>query len=421
MRLRTLFAMAAATMVLLVSSAARAQEKSPETWQEAFGAIAIQDGGRAMPIDTYARRVAVELTGRASWSDSRGPEGFRGRPAVELLADLIARPDEIFRESPLIAVEDKPLKRALGFGEGMEFFKPIELMRNATLHEIVDGFGQRKAENSDTKQTQVERHAAAAQSAAMAVAMFVQGKQFAIIPRTDSPEFASVGTKVGTAGYEDVQKAFDEFKAAYLAKGDVLGAVQKLRATIDAHAPLPASAARDIRLEYFYNHHKPWLMAAIATILALLLILARWVLRMKVFGYLAAVAVAWAVAEQALGLGLRVTILHRPPVSNTYEAILWMGIVTTACGLIGQAINRKGWYLVAGLCASLVALLFAQLVPLTDQTNSIPAVLRSNYWLIIHVMTIVASYGAFLLAAILGHAYLIRDVIARRARTRTRG
>jgi ABC-type transport system involved in cytochrome c biogenesis permease subunit len=134
-----------------------------------------------------------------------------------------------------------------------------------------------------------------------------------------------------------------------------------------------------------------------------------------VFSYLAAVAIVWAVAEQVLGLYLRITILGRPPVSNTYEALLWMGIIATACGLVGQFLNRKSWYLAGGLTAALISLLFAQLVPLTDQTNSLPPVLRSNYWLILHVMTIVASYGAFLLAGVLGHAYLIRDVLLRKA------
>lgn len=113
-------------------------------------------------------------------------------------------------------------------------------------------------------------------------------------------------------------------------------------------------------------------MAAVATILVLLLILCKWILRLKVFGYLAGVAIAWAVVEQAMGLSLRVMILNRPPVSNTYEAILWIGIVAMSCGIIGQAINRKGLYLVTGLTASLVAPLFVQLVPLTDQTKLDP-------------------------------------------------
>jgi hypothetical protein len=91
-----------------------------------------------------------------------------------------------------------------------------------------------------------------------------------------------------------------------------------------------------------------------------------------------------------------------------------MGLVATAVGLVAQTFNRRGWYLAAGMGASLTAILFAMLVPLDDRTNSLPAVLRSNYWLILHVLTIVASYGGLLLAAVLGHVYLVRNVLLRR-------
>ncbi len=33
-----------------------------------FGAIPIQDGGRVMPLDTYARNLSVQLTGRSTRS-----------------------------------------------------------------------------------------------------------------------------------------------------------------------------------------------------------------------------------------------------------------------------------------------------------------------------------------------------------------
>jgi ABC-type transport system involved in cytochrome c biogenesis permease subunit len=85
-------------------------------------------------------------------------------------------------------------------------------------------------------------------------------------------------------------------------------------------------------------------------------------------------------------------------------------------GLLAQVLNKgKGWYLFAGIAAAFVSVLFAGLVPLTDRTNSLPAVLRSNFWLTVHVLTIVASYGVLGVASVLGHAYLIKDVILRRA------
>jgi cytochrome c-type biogenesis protein CcsB len=104
-------------------------------------------------------------------------------------------------------------------------------------------------------------------------------------------------------------------------------------------------------------------------------------------------------------------ILHRAPVSNTYEALLWMGLVAIGVGAVAQVLNRKGFYLFGALCAALISVLFAGMVPLEDQTNSLPAVLRSNFWLTIHVLTIVASYGVLALASVLGHVYLARDVL----------
>jgi cytochrome c-type biogenesis protein CcsB len=128
------------------------------------------------------------------------------------------------------------------------------------------------------------------------------------------------------------------------------------------------------------------------------------------------------VAEHITGLVLRGIILEHVPITNTYEALLWMGLVAVFAGAISQFFNRSGWYLACGLVVGGGSVLFANLVPLAQQMNMPPAVLRSNYWLTIHVVTTIASYGLLAVAAVLGHAYLIKEVLlARRERTRTPG
>lgn len=408
---------ALAWLVCLVAAqpAAAQSAASGETpsWQESFGTIPIQHEGRVMPMDTYARRLAVTLTGRASWREGKGPEVFQGRPAVELLADLIARPQEMFR-AELIAIDHHELKRQIGFDTKRKFFSAQEIMRTMKLHEVVQGVQERRAADSQAPLERWERKAQEVQSAAMQVAMFQRDLQFPIIPRAETPIFASVGTGSAEPGYEQVHKAFWDFRTAYLMDQNVLGAVQNLRAAISEQGHLPENLASNVEFEYFYNQHRPWIWAGAANIVALLCLVGLAVTRLKLFAFLAGVAIAATLAEQFLGLYLRVVILDRAPVSNTYEVVLWMGIVSVLLGLGGQLMNRKSMYLAAGLVGSLLCIVFSQMVPLTDQTNAIPAVLRSNYWLVIHVMTICASYGAFLLAAVLGHAYLIRDVLLRR-------
>ena len=50
-------------------------------------------------------------------------------------------------------------------------------------------------------------------------------------------------------------------------------------------------------------------------------------------------------------------------------------------------------------------------VPLDASISPVVAVLRSNLWLTIHVLTIVASYGALALATVLAHIYGVQFLV----------
>ncbi len=108
MKMRSLILIVAAMTLALVPGA-----RAEDSWQETLGSIAIQDGGRVMPLDTYARRLAVELTGRTSWSQSNGPDAFKGRQAIELLADLIFTPDEMMNKA-FVLIDHRGLKTEVG-------------------------------------------------------------------------------------------------------------------------------------------------------------------------------------------------------------------------------------------------------------------------------------------------------------------
>src|SRR5205807_4927992 len=112
------------------------------------------------------------------------------------------------------------------------------------------------------------------------------------------------------------------------------------------------------------------------------------------------VALLWS----AVGFYCRVTISGRPPVSNMYESVIWVGFMTAVFGLVLELIYRRGVIALAATLVSTFGLVLADQLPLTLAPNIQPlqAVLRSNYWLVIHVLTIVSSYAAFALAWGLG-------------------
>ena len=103
------------------------------------------------------------------------------------------------------------------------------------------------------------------------------------------------------------------------------------------------------------------------------------------------------------GFYLRIMISGWAPVTNMYETVIWVALVTAVLGLAMELIYRKIYTATAATGVALLATLLAANVSLLDpEIRSLQPVLRSNYWLTIHVLTIVSSYAAFALALGLG-------------------
>lgn len=384
----------------------------PQTPTEALEALPIQHLGRVMPWSTYAQRVAVQLTGRTRWPESRGPEAFAGRDAMGLLGDLMFRA-ETLASRELILLDRRSLKSQVGLDAERRFFTPEELMANGGIAAIADGFRARRQADTKAQPTPDERAAAETQESVSLFLMFANDMPLAVVPRDEGEAYLRASAAMGDPGTEHVRAALAELKRAWGTPA-AAAAATALADTINAEPSYSGPTRTRIAREVFYNDHSPWKWAAVACGSAILALGLGWLTRWKIAFALAGLLIIWAVAEQVLGISLRVLILGRAPVSNTYEGLLWMGLVSISVGAIAQAFSRKSWYLAGGVGASMIAMLFAMLVPLADRTNTLPAVLRSNYWLSLHVLTIVASYGALLLAAVLGHVYLVRNVLMRK-------
>ncbi|NBT57523.1 cytochrome C biogenesis protein, partial [bacterium] len=113
-------------------------------------------------------------------------------------------------------------------------------------------------------------------------------------------------------------------------------------------------------------------------------------------------------AIHTYGFVLRCWISGRPPVTNMYESVVW---VTWGCVLFSMIIwiAYKNWVIpAASVVFSIAGLVLADNLPsvLDPGIHPLVPVLRSNFWLTIHVLCITLSYAAFAVSTCLGNLNL---------------
>lgn len=117
-------------------------------------------------------------------------------------------------------------------------------------------------------------------------------------------------------------------------------------------------------------------------------------------------------AAMGCGFAWRAAVSGRAPVTNMYESILWvaLGVVAFAAALNARC-RLRGLY----LCALPVAV--AALVAADSRFDAaitpLPPVLRHNWWLGAHVLTVTSGYAAFALAMGLAHLVLLKRIRGR--------
>jgi cytochrome c-type biogenesis protein CcsB len=172
-------------------------------------------------------------------------------------------------------------------------------------------------------------------------------------------------------------------------------------------APEMYPAAKTTRVEVQYNRLKPFRLAWVAYLFGFLLLLASFPLAARWAGRAGIALVLLGFALHAYGMGLRIYISGRPPVTNMYESVVWVAWGAVLFALIFEAIYKARYFAAAAAGLATLSLILADNVPILDGSiDPLVPVLRDNMWLTVHVLTITLGYAAFLLAMGLGHLNL---------------
>jgi cytochrome c-type biogenesis protein CcsB len=208
------------------------------------------------------------------------------------------------------------------------------------------------------------------------------------------------------------RQQFQAARAAYLrnsgpdfnrASAAFRGAVGQLGPQLGAYPSLSK-----IRLEVVYNHVAPfriaWILTAVSFLSLLLSLATRWEF-FHIVGWASFVA---GMVAMLAGFGMRVAISGRAPVTNMYESVVYVGFGIAALGIVLELIDRRQFILTAAAGMAAVASVLADSCPtvLDPSLQPLQPVLRSNFWLVTHVMTITLSYAALALALGIGNITL---------------
>ncbi len=113
-----------------------------------------------------------------------------------------------------------------------------------------------------------------------------------------------------------------------------------------------------------------------------------------------------AFAFHTTTLAMRCLILGRPPVSNMSETILYVPWVAAVFSCLLAFILKNRIPLAASAGAAVILLTLNQTAYSSHELETVRPVLNSQFWLTVHVLMVVGSYGAFILSGILSHIYL---------------
>ncbi len=331
-----------------------------------WGLMAIQDGGRRKPVDTFAKETLIRITGRSTYTDKTGR---KWQPNDFVLSNLLETHD--WKNEPMVLVSFGKLKEQLGLDKTQRRFSFTQLAGSAELQRIANEAQALKRAEKPLDRVQQE-----------------------------------------ALGVSDQLTLFARVMD---------GSACQLRENLRSLSPSIYPQERQLRLEYFYNHFEGFYRAIWCYGIALVILVAAHLRKFATanpsYGgrgrALQSVGVAVALlglAFHAAGIATRCMIAGRPPVTNMYESIIWVSFAVSFFGMIFFARYRARMYLLAALPVTLIALLLVHQMPIAMPSSIDPLVpvLRDNFWLTIHVLTITLSYAAFALAMGFGHILLWR-------------
>jgi ABC-type transport system involved in cytochrome c biogenesis permease subunit len=372
--------------------------------------LVIQEGGRKKPYLVFTEETLRSLSGKTALSLNG-----QKKDAMTVITGLWMSPDDSWKGKELILVSNRPLRQQIGLDPVRKLYSWNELSSNEALaKEITSAAGVRRRDPK-AKLVGIQKEAS---DVGMRMGLFeelLKGTDFKIIAPLSGSDWLT-SAQIDSSEGKEIIDSVASMRSAWMAN-DPSSFDQSVAALLSLQKQIGGLPPDwKITLEIAYQKTHPfrwaWILYAAAGII-LLLSRNSW----ERLGY----QIAWVLAGsgfllQAAGLLARVLIAGRPPVTNMYESVIWVAFGTILFALIFEAIYKAGSFLLGAVPVAVASLILADSQPviLDHSIHPLTPVLRDNFWLSTHVLSITLSYAAFALSLGVAHVALAQVIAGRR-------
>ncbi|QDU63545.1 Cytochrome c biogenesis protein CcsA [Planctomycetes bacterium Pan216] len=381
-----------------------------------FGPVVVE-GRKYDPVELY-------MTLLLSWQGWDQPEQFGDLLGTSSsFEEVYWKPHkaDAWDQTPLINARFEPMTPLLK-PETLKAVSPRTIGENKAFVAKAREIEMKQRVNSDAKLGPLEEKVSGAHNGYASLVHQRIGNELHILPNqsTDSNDWQPIAvmfssdTGLANEGYDtatiaSLRKSFQDAREGLFgnnaakfndASRRFADGLQQLGEKSHIY-PTEAEIARELT----YNRSKPFRITWVLAFLASAVLAISLGVKSPYPYYVGMATLIASMASMVYGVYLRIMIAGRPPVTNLYETLLWAAFVLAVLAVSLSAIYKHRIIATAAAVTFCLSTLLAESIPIQFGASISPLepVLRSNYWLIVHVLTIVASYGAFMLAWALGN------------------
>lgn len=206
---------------------------------------------------------------------------------------------------------------------------------------------------------------------------------------------------------EDVATSVKDGESAFRTKFAALEAsvVERAKAR-DEYRSIPLEA--DYFKKNWFIYSLVWFLLAVVT--AAVMFFTGKTLAGRISYWSTVVFIVLGLIYLIIPIVKRSIIMGRPPVGNLYDTIIFIDMAVVLIALLVEWMTKKRFVLgITPICGAFLIVLARrfEVGEGKDHLDPLVAVLRSNYWLSTHVITITLGYASGLITALLSIVYVL--------------